>query len=51
MRDILKNVYLDFVNNYLTIAKYAEHNGLTNIQAVLLYDLAKDVYESEHPEA
>lgn len=51
MRDTLNSVYLDYVNNYLTIEKYAELNGLTNGQASILISLAKLVFNSEHPEA
>lgn len=43
--------YLDFVNNYLTVALFAEHRGLTEGQAKLLLDLAKMVFNNPHPEA
>jgi hypothetical protein len=51
MRDTLINVYLDFVNNYLTVAKYAEHQGLTEAQGEALIKLAREVFNSSHPEA
>lgn len=51
MRETLIAAYLDFRNNYLTVEKYAEHNGLTEEQAYKLIDLAKQVFESEHPDA
>lgn len=51
MRDALINTYLDYVNNYLSISVYAEHNGLTNIQAKDLLDLARSIFQSTHPEA
>jgi hypothetical protein len=51
MRDTLINTYLDFINNYLTVEVYAEHNGLTVLQAEILLALAKDVYSTDHPEA
>ena len=50
MRTILENVYLDIFNNYLSIEKYAEHNGITVEQAKILNALAKDVFNSEHPD-
>lgn len=50
-RDILINVYLDWRNNYLTIDKYAEHNGLLINEARTLIDLSKDVFYHPHPEA
>ena len=51
MRKTLMNVYLDILNNYLSLEVYAEHNGLTIQQAIALKQLAKMVYESDHPEA
>lgn len=50
-REQLINNYLDFVNNYLTVSLFAEHRGLTEGQAKLLLDLAKMVFNSQHPEA
>lgn len=50
-RDILIECYLDFFNDYLTVEKYAEHNGLTPEQAKTFLELAKQVENSEHPEA
>ena len=49
-RDYLKAIYLDYINNYLTVDKYAEHNGLTAMQSCRLLDLAKEVFNSNHPE-
>ena len=51
MRETLIAVYLDFRNNYLTVKTYAERNGLTEEQADKLIDLARDVFNSDHPEA
>ena len=51
MRDTLINVYLDFINNYLTVAKYAEHQGLTEAQGQALINLAREVFNSAHPES
>lgn len=51
MRDVLVEVYLDWRNNYLTVEKFAEHNGLTKQQASALLELAYDVFDSPHPEA
>lgn len=46
----LENMYFDWINNYITIALFAEHNGLTEQQAKELIDLAKSVVYSDHPE-
>ena len=43
MRKILNEAYLDYFNNYLTVALYAEHNGLTELQASMLIALGKDI--------
>lgn len=51
MRNVLIEAYLDYVNNYLTVPTYAEHNGLTNDQALDLLSLARSIYQSTHPEA
>ncbi len=51
MRDTLIDIYLDFWNNYLTVERYAECNGLHNSEAQSLIDLARNVFNSYHPEA
>lgn len=51
MRQILIDCYLDYLNDYLTPACYAEDNGLTVAQAEILIDLARDIARSLHPEA
>jgi hypothetical protein len=51
MRDTLINAYLDYLNNYLTIDLYSEHNGLTLEQGKILINLGHDVYYSSHPDA
>lgn len=50
-RTYLVDLWLDYVNNYLTISVFAEHNGLTIEQAGSLLALANSVYISKHPEA
>lgn len=51
MRKILINAYLDFVNNYLTIEKYADHNGLSIDEANVFMSVAKHVFNNPHPES
>lgn len=51
MRQILIIAYLDYMNNYLTVEKYAEHNGLTAEQGNIFIILARNVYYSDHPDA
>lgn len=50
-RQILIEMYLDYRNNYLTVEKFAEHNGLSEIHGHRLIALAREVFESDHPEA
>lgn len=50
-RDYLIELYLDYRNNYLTVATFAEHNGLTTEQGRAFIDLARTVSQSEHPDA
>ena len=50
-RDYLTTVYLDWVNNYLTMGVFAEHHGLTFSQAADLIKLAKEIHNSKHPDA
>lgn len=51
LRDTLIELYLVWLNNYLSIELFAEHNGLTTAQADVLIDLARWVYNSPHPDA
>lgn len=41
----LIETYLDYVNNYLTIDKFAEHNNLTVMEAIRILAVARDVHE------
>lgn len=51
MREILCNAYLDYLNNYLTVERYAECNGLTFLEGNYFINLARDVYYAQHPDA
>lgn len=51
MRQQLIEWYLDWVNNYTTVAKFAEHNGLTVDQAEKVIALGKELHETSHPES
>lgn len=45
MRQKLIDLYLDFVNNYLTVAKFAEHNELDIKDANEILILGKKYHE------
>ena len=49
-RAYLTELYYDWVNNYLTIATFAEHNGLHVEEAEKLIELARAVACVKHPE-
>ena len=50
-RKTLVELYLDYVNNYLTVSKFAEHHGLTEEDASALLKLAAKVALGQHPES
>lgn len=50
-KEKLAAVYLDWVNNYLTIEKFAEHKGLYVDEAKILLSVAKQCFEKDHPES
>lgn len=49
-RNYLIELYLDYRNNYLTVEKFSEHNGLTTIQGTTLLAVAECVFDSKHPD-
>ncbi len=42
--DRLREIYRDYVNNYLTVSVYAERNGLTFDQASRLIQLGRECH-------
>lgn len=46
-RNILKDCYLDYVNNYLTIEHYAESNGIEIPIATLMIARGKEYHEKD----
>lgn len=50
-RATLQYVWREYLNDYLTVEKFAEHKGLTVEEANLLLNLAKRCHEDPHPEA
>jgi len=51
LRSVMIEYYLDYRNNYLTMDKFADHNGLHLDQAIDLIRAAKLIFNSTHPEA
>lgn len=48
-RNTLIEIYLDWRNNYLTYEKFAEHNEITETEAIALIGLARSVFDSKNP--
>ena len=43
IQSMLNEIYLDYVNNYLTTDKYAEEQGLNKNDLLFLIDLGKQI--------
>jgi hypothetical protein len=50
-RQALIDIYLNYINNYLTVSTFAEHNGMTKKQGMELLTMAKQVFDAPHPDA
>ena len=50
-REQLETVYLDWVNNFVSLDGYAEYYGLYKDEAETLIYLARSVTERNHPES
>lgn len=44
IKNILQTVYLDYLNNFITVAGFAEHYGLTTEQAEQVLDLGRTIH-------
>ncbi len=51
VREYLAALYLRYVNEYLTLAVFGEHHGLTAEEAGALVTLGKSCHENPHPDA
>jgi hypothetical protein len=45
LRDYLADLYLDWVNNFLTIERFSEYYGLDEDDAKILLEIAKKSHE------
>jgi hypothetical protein len=50
-REKLAQEYLDWRNNYLSPALFAEHRGLTEEEGKVLIELARKAFNDNHPDA
>jgi hypothetical protein len=44
IKNILQTVYLDYLNNFISVAGFAEHYGLTTEQAEQVLDLGRAIH-------
>lgn len=49
-REQLQAVYLEWVNDWLTIDRFAEHYGLHKDEAIMLIKLAQSCNQYAHPD-
>jgi hypothetical protein len=49
-REKLIQEYIDWRNNYLSPALFAEHRGLTEEEGKILIELARKAFEGNHPD-
>jgi hypothetical protein len=50
MREQLSKWFLDYMNNFCTVAGFAEHYGISEIQAKQVLELGRAIHNSPHPE-
>jgi hypothetical protein len=50
-RETLAALYLEWVNDYVSLATFAEHKGITQHEALILLEVCKSCLENQHPEA
>jgi hypothetical protein len=50
-REQLINLYLIWVNDFVTIGGFADYYGLHDSEAEMLLSVARSAYENPHPEA
>ena len=50
-RRYLADIYLSWVNDFLSVESFAEYHGITDAQATALITLARDIFNTDHPEA
>lgn len=44
IKNMLQTVYLDYLNNFISVAGFAEHYGLTTEQAEQVLDLGRAIH-------
>jgi len=47
MNDQYKNMYLDYLNNFLTVCAFAEHYMLEHEKAVRILSIGRKIHQGE----
>ena len=50
-RQYLADIYLHWLNDFVTVESFAEYHGITDAQAADLITLARGIFNTDHPEA
>ena len=50
-REYLTDIYLSWVNDFLSVSRFAEYHGISEAHAAALITLARDIFNTDHPEA
>jgi hypothetical protein len=50
-RDHFVSMYLDYRNNYITVARWAEAYGLTEQEGTELLTVLRAIFNGQHPDA
>ena len=51
MRDNLQNIYLEWLNNYLTVAKFAEHLEIDEMLALKVIESGRLIHDQRTTES
>lgn len=51
MREFMHKLYLQWINDFLTVEAFAAYHGLYVDEAQALIDTARLMFERQHPEA
>ena len=50
-RQYLTGLYMSWLNDFLSVAVFAQDHGITDPQAADLSTPARDIFNTDHPEA
>jgi len=45
--ETLVKIYLDWVNNFLTVERYAEYYGIGEVEALWTIEIGRDLHEAQ----